>query len=125
MRHARAAFAVVLLGLPGAGFADAPAAAPLAEQHLNVDGLNAWGTRTYSMIYCKPGGDPSSEQSVGRMTLTCESKEGLVKFVNVTRTYLPDGVRFIELNIEARAFTPAPTCYPPRKCVSTRAAATA
>lgn len=95
-----AAFAIFLC-LTVASYGGPPATAPLHGQHLDMDGLKAWGTRTYSMTYRKPGGDPSNEQSVGRMTFTCESRNGLVKFINVTRMYLPDGNRFIEYRGES------------------------
>ncbi len=41
--------------------------------------------------------DAAEERDVGRMTFSCEVKDGAVRFSNATRQFLPpDGKRFIE-----------------------------
>ena len=89
-----------LLCLSVVGHADSPTASPLNGQRLNINSLKTWGTRTYSMNRQKNGGDPAGEPSLDRMSFTCEFKDGLVRFTNVTRMYLPDGKRFIEFRGE-------------------------
>jgi hypothetical protein len=91
---------VVLACLSVAGYGEPPAA-PLHKEQLKFDGLKAWRTRTYSMTYCKPGGAAADEQTVGRMSFACESRDGLIKLTTVARMYLPDGKRFIEYRGES------------------------
>ena len=89
----------LIVGSTLPAFAEQPSV-PLSDVRIDTTSLQKWGLRTYSMTRTANQSGQPVTQRVGRMSFSCEVKEGSINLTINTRMFMQGGKRFIEFQAD-------------------------